>query len=284
MKLFSKNSLLAVLTLFSMSSSLIGQEYYQSFAAQECCPELNCNKFYIGGFGGGLYSNSTRMTQMGTAFFPEADEQGGPLAVLAEGRTHKTQSGFGGVQLGYEWGQCNGCNDWMFSTATEVEALFFSNTKHGHLINPTDRLPEHDFDNSFRMKMNTVLVNAVFSLDNSCMCGFTPYVGGGLGATRISLNNARSLQVSPAEEGINHFNSRTNDSTWAFAAQVKVGLRYKITECLHIFAEYRYLFIDSSNYILGSTVYPDHAVTSPWNVRIKNIQYNAFSIGLRYDI
>lgn len=33
MKLFSKNSLLAVLTVLSMSSSLIGQEYYQSFAA-----------------------------------------------------------------------------------------------------------------------------------------------------------------------------------------------------------------------------------------------------------
>lgn len=283
MKLFSKNSLLSVLTILSMSSSLIGQEYYESSVAQECCPSQDCNKLYIGGFGGGIYSNSTKITQMGTAFFVE--EVGGPLAVLAQGNTNKTSEGFGGVQVGYEWGQCfNVCNNWIFTPAAEIEALFFCNTKRGHLINSTDRLPEHDFNNSFHMNMNTVLVNAVFAIDNSCMCGFIPYVGGGLGATRLCIKNARSFQVDPLEAGINHFNSRTHDSTWAFAAQVKVGLRYKITEALHVFAEYRYLFIDSSNYIFGSTVYPNHAATSPWNVKIKNIQYNAFSIGIRYDI
>lgn len=278
LNLFSKSRLSGLLTLLSLSAA-------PSLMAWDCCDPCACNRFYIGGFGGGTYSDSTRMSQMGTAFFTEAE--GGPLAVLAQGRTKSTSSGFGGVQLGYEWSQCPlniGCSDWTISPAAEVEAYFFSNKKKGHLINPTDRLPEHDFSDSFNMNMGVYLANIVFSLNNSCLCGFTPYVGGGVGATRISMSNAKSLQVSPVEAGVNHFNSKRNDSSWAFAAQIKTGLRYKICESFHIFGEYRFLYVDSSNYIFGSTVYPTHAPTSPWNVKVKNIHYNSFAIGFQYDL
>ena len=100
---------------------------------------------------------------------------------------------------------------------------------------------------------------------------------------RHSISNATSIQVEPPE-AVNHFNSRTADSSWAFAAQAKAGLRYKLSQSFHIFGEYRYLFVDSSNFILGSTVAPDHAPTSPWNVNFRNIQYNAFVIGIQYDL
>lgn len=270
------SALSALLILSATHSSLMAWESYDSCA---------CNRFYIGGFGGGIYSNSTRMSQMGTAFFTEA--AGGPLAVYAKGHTKKRSTGFGGAQVGYEWSQsglCLGNSGWTIAPAAEVEAYFFSHKKRGHLINDTMRLPEHDFVNSFNMNMSVCLVNAVFSLNNDCMWGLTPYVGGGIGATHLSLRNAKSLQVSPAEPGINHFNSKRSDSSWAFAAQAKAGLRYKICESFHIFGEYRYLFVDSSNYIFGSTVYPTHAATSPWNVKVKNIHYNAFSFGIQYDL
>lgn len=276
--LFKKNyrsTLLALLSLSSLNSSL---------TAWESCDSDKCNRFYIGAFGGGIYSNSNEMSQMGTAFFTEAE--GGPLAVFAEGRANKTSSGFGGVQLGYEWSHspCFGCSDWNVTPASEIEAYFFSNKKKGDLINPTDRLPEHDFLDSFHMSMSTVLVNAVFSLNNSCFCRFSPYVGGGIGATHISLTHADSLQVDPLEAGINHFNSDRSDTTWAFAAQAKAGLKYKICESFYVFGEYRYLFVDTSNYILGSTVYPTHAPTSPWNVKVKGTNYNAFAVGIQYDL
>lgn len=273
---FSKRSLLGLLAFLSFNAM------QSSVAADECCDSEY--RFYVGGFGGGIYSNPTKLSQMGTAFFPEA--VGGPLAVFARGHTKKRSTGFGGVQIGYECPMNMGCLDWKLASALEVEAYFFSLKRKGHFSNDTDRvrLPEHDFVNSFNSDTSVILVNAVFALDNPCFCGFSPYIGGGIGATHISLRNGKSLQVDPPEPGINHFNSKRNDSSWAFAAQAKAGLRYKISNSLHIFGEYRFLFVDSSNYIFGSTVYKTHAPTSPWNVKLKNSYYNAFAIGIQYDL
>ncbi len=48
--------------------------------------------------------------------------------------------------------------------------------------------------------------------------------------------------------------------------------------------EYRYLYVDASNYILGATNYTTHVSTSPWNVKVKNVHYNAFAIGVQFDL
>lgn len=267
--------LLAVLALFTMNL----------MAWDDCCCNCPSHRMYVGGFGGGLFSESTKMSQEGTAFFLEA--QGGALAVLAEGKAKRRSTGFGGVQFGYEWlpslNNCE-CSSWTLAPAAEFEAFFYSNKRRGLLINPTERLDAHDFVVSFNMHSTVLLANVVFSLDNPSWCGFTPYVGGGIGAGRISIRNAKSIQADPPEVGVNHFNSKRSDSSWAFAAQAKAGLRYNITGSFHIFGEYRYLYIDSSNYILGSTVFPGYAVTSPWNFKVKNIQYNAFVVGIQYDL
>lgn len=290
-KLFSKrylSALLAVVSLSATNSSLMAEynDSWESYdSSEECCN--SSNRFYIGGFGGGLYTDSTRLTQMGTALFPE--NEGGPLAVEARGRTKSTSTGFGGVQLGYEWLQCPlqiGCSNWSIAPGAEIEAYWFSHKKRGHLISSvdTDRLPEHDFVDTFRMNSGVYLANIVLSLNNSCFKAVSPYVGLGVGATRISLKNARSTQVAPVELGVNHFNSDRNDTSWAFAAQVKAGLRYNICKSFHIFGEYRYLFVDFSNYVFGSTVYPTHAHTTTWNVKMKEIHSNAFVFGVQYDL
>lgn len=277
--LFSKGYFSTLLMLVSVSAM------HASLIACEPCDTSTCNRMYIGAFGGGIYSNSVKFYQMGTAFFSEAE--GGPLAIFAQGHTKKNAAGFGGVQIGYEWLQHPmyiGCSDWNITPAAEIEAYFYSNHKKGHFINPTNRLPEHDFSDSFHTHMNVSLVNALFALNNPCFSAFSPYIGVGIGTTRISIRKAKSLQVSPIEQGVDHFNSKRNDSSWAFAAQAKVGLRYQICDSFHLFGEYRYLFIDASNYVLGSTVYPNHAPTSPWNVKMKNVHYNAFAIGIQYDL
>lgn len=297
-KLFTKgiaSAFFALVSLIAMESSLMAWGEYCEPAPWECCaapveccgaPVECCNtsRTYIGAFGGGIYSNNTRMSQMGTAFFLEAE--GGPLSVYAQGRSKKYSSGFGGVQIGYEASRSFGNSGATLLTAGEFEAYFFSQKKRGHLINSNDtnRLPEHDFLVSFKTDMSVLLVNAVFAIDTPCLRGFTPYVGGGIGAAHFCLKHADSLQTDPPEVGINHFNSKRSDSTWAFAAQAKAGLRYKIGESLHIFGEYRYLYVDASNYILGSTVYDGHAVTSPWNVKVHNIQNNAFAFGIQFDL
>ncbi len=266
----------------TLSSALLLNTMADSLIASECCDPCNCNRFYIGAFGGGIYSNSSQVSQMGIALFSEA--VGGPLAVEARGHTHTTSSGYGGVQFGYEWSNCvDECSCWAIAPTVELEGYWFRRHLKGHLINLTDadRLPERDFLNSFHMNSGVYLANFILSLNN--VWKLSPYVGGGIGATRISLHSADSLQVDPIEVGINHFNSRTEDASWAFAAQVKAGLRYKFCN-FHIFGEYRYLFVDFSNYIFGSTVYPTHVRTTPWNIKFNNMQYNAFAFGIQYDL
>lgn len=252
-------------------------------AWDECCEEPSFNRLYIGAFGGGIYSNRNRVSQEGTAFFSELTSIG-PLSIIAEGDLKKTSSGFGGVQIGYEWSHPV-CSGWSLATAGELEIFFFKHSKKGHLINQTvNGLPEHDFFDSFHMNSNVLLANVIFAINNDCLFGFTPYVGGGIGAARVSLHKADSLQVNPVERGINHFNSNRSDSSWAFAAQVKAGLRYNFCERFHIFAEYRYVYVDSANYIFGATNYTTHVPTSPWNVKLKNVNYNAFAIGVQFDL
>lgn len=266
--------LFALVFLSAMNSCL---------TAWECCGQSSYSRLYLGAFGGGIYSNSNKVTQYGTAFFSELTSIG-PLSVIGEGHLKKTSTGFGGVQIGYERSR-RLCSGWSIAPAGELEVFFFKHKKKGHLINQTvNGLPEHDFLDSFHMNSNVMLANIVLSINNDCLRGLSPYVGGGIGATRISLHKADSFQVEPIEAGVNHFNSNRNDCSWTFAAQAKAGLRYNFCKMFHIFAEYRYLYLDSSNYIFGATNYTTHVPTSPWNVKVKNVHYNAFAIGLQFDL
>lgn len=284
--LFNKGrlaALFALLSLSAMNSSLMAWDWCdQPCCEQTCCDEPSCNRLYIGAFGGVIYSNKNKVNQYGTAYFPE--DILGPLSIIAEGHLKKTSSGFGGAQVGYEWSRPS-CSCWSFAAAGELEAFYFRHKKKGHLINKTVvGLPEHEFSDSFHLNSTVVLANAVLSVNSDCLCGISPYVGGGLGAARVSLHKANSLQVVPVEAGVNHFNSNRNDSNWAFAAQAKAGLRYNFCQMFHIFAEYRYIYVDAAHYVLGATNYPTHVPTSPWNVRVRNVHYNAFAVGLQFDL
>jgi len=268
---------------YEQPSSSCEQPFYSCEQPSYSCKQASCNRLYIGAFGGGIYSNTNKVTQYGTVFLSELTSIG-PLSVIAAGHLNETSSGFGGAQIGYEWSKPV-YSGWSLATAGELEVFFFKQKKEGHLINHTViGLPERDFFDTFHMSSNVLLANVVFAINNDCLFGFSPYVGGGIGAARVSLHQADSLQLEPLEAGINHFNSNRNDSAWTFAAQAKVGLRYNFCQMFHIFAEYRYLYIDAANYIFGATNYTTHAPTSPWNVKVKNVSYNAWAIGLQFDL
>lgn len=278
-KIYKKRYLCALVAL-----SFLGL-FNSSLRADECCPSSECNRLYIGGFGGGIFSNSTELTQAGTVFFTEAN--GGPLAINARGDSEKKWSGFGGVQIGYEWSQCPiniGYSNWSVVPAAELEAYFYHQNKKGHLLSPSERLVEQDFLDTFPMNVGVYLFNGMFSFNNCCWGRISPYVGGGVGFARICITHANSLQVSPEEGGINHFNADRSDFDWTFAAQVKAGLRYQLCGRFHLFGEYRFSYVDSSRYVFGSAVYPTHPSTSPWNVNMGRTCNNAFAIGLQFDL
>lgn len=239
--------------------------------------------FYVGAFGGRSDAAHPRVKQTGVALFP--DTAGGPLFVDARGKMKGATIGFWGLHLGYQWsgwGLGNSCRPWCLTPGVEVEGFFFNKTRHAEVFNPTTRLPEHDFLNTFPAHNQVYLVNAVFNLKAPCFDLLTPYVGVGIGVMNTYIHNANSLQIAPLEVGVNHFNSRRNASKGAFAVQGKVGLNLNIWNNFSIFGEYRALHVDNTRFMFGSTRYPDHAATTNWRVKFNETTYNMWSLGLNY--
>ena len=238
---------------------------------------------YIGIFGGGGHASNTNAAQNGTAFFPPA--AGGPLAVHATGDIGGNAA-IVGAHIGYQWLGWVLDRDclWRVAPAAELEGYYLHSIQQGDLINPTTRLPEHSFVDSFPIHAGVFLANAVFTLKNIQTNDFYPYVGIGIGAAHLSIRDADSSQVAPAEPGINHFNSNPSNSDWAFAAQGKAGFSFKIANNWRLFTEYRLLYVASSSYTFGSTVYPTHVPTTNWNVNLGHSYYNMGDVGIEYSI
>lgn len=238
-------------------------------------------KIYVGAFGGGGASSNLNAVQYGTAFFTEAE--GGPLAVNAFGEIKNHSMGFGGAQIGYQAPEIllNSNSQLTLSPAVELEGYYISkNSFTGSLLNNTDRLPEHDFDVSYPIKRSVFLINTVFTLNQPCLL-LHPYVGLGIGGALVKISDADSSQVSPLETDINHYNGNPSDMNTTFAGQVKLGLSYDISDMISVFAEYRWLYLASTDFTFGSTVYPIHAPTSSWHVQLDPQKYNLGSVGIR---
>jgi len=238
------------------------------------------NGTYIGLLGGIGYSGNNAASQKGTAFF--SSSRGGPLYVNANGDV-SGNSGILGLHVGYAWSGWQH-SAWTFIPAAELEGYYLHNTQSGHLINPTARLPEHNFFDSFPMSTGVYLVNAVFTFKNPANERIDPYVGIGIGGAHVSISGANSAQTSPAEPGVNHFNSDTGASSWLFAAQAKAGLHIGLSTHWSLFGEYRLLYLPSSSYTFGSTQYPTHVPTSRWSAGITDMFYNMGVAGLEYSV
>lgn len=241
-------------------------------------------KFYVSALGG--YGSSTKfdINQYGTAFYTEAN--GGPLAVNAFGRTDNRSIWLVGAHIGYQVPEILlDCNlQWTLVPAAELEGYYLDNNSFtGHLVNDeATRLPEHDFIVTYPMKSGVFLTNAVLNLNIPCL-RFHPYVGAGIGGAVVSISGAKATQITPPEPGINHYNSNTRDIASTFAGQVKVGLSYDFNKCFSLFAEYRWLYLSSTHFLFGSTVYPGHPVTSNWQVKLDPQSYNMGTVGIRYS-
>jgi hypothetical protein len=232
---------------------------------------------YVGVFGGAGSRSSSGVSQSGTAFFPEVE--GGPLAIDATGRTSSGGVGFGGAHLGYEWSYGA-----YLRPALEIEGFYMGgNQQRATLVNPTDRLEEHTFDNTFPTRTTVLLANMVVGFRTPYQ-GITPYIGGGIGAANVSIAGATSTQIDPPEPGINHFNSNPDSSAWTFAAQAKAGARLALGDSgAFLFGEYRYLYVGDVNQVFGSTAYPTHVPTSPWTAGFGGTSHHLAAGGVGFS-
>lgn len=244
-------------------------------------------KFYVGLFGGGGSSNQFHVSQFGTAYYPEAS--GGPLAVDAFGHTNSRAGGFYGAQIGYQapaillYSGSSIWTQWAIAPAFEIEGYIFSKrTYTADITNDTPRLDAHEFVNTYPMERSVFLANAVFSFNNPCYL-VHPYIGIGIGGAIVKISGADATQVDFLELGINHYNSNTSDTNSTFAGQIKAGLSYDISESVNLFAEYRWLYLSSTQFEFGSTVYPGHVETSNWTVKMDPQHYNLGTVGIRFS-
>jgi opacity protein-like surface antigen len=270
-----------VFSLFALMgiSAVQAQESPSSLAEKPKHEKSNSDLtgFYFGGFGG-WGSNSFDVVQKGIAFY--LSPQGGPLVVDSDGKTNHNGYGFGGVHVGYEWLKKKPSKV-SLTPAVELEGYYFAQTKKVTLVNPTERLDFHEFEDTFPTRVGIIIADFVLALTNDYL---TPYISGGLGAAIVSIRGADATQTEFPEPGINHFNSNSNAFNWAFAAQAKAGVRYSFFKHMRLFAEYRFLFIAENDYTFGHTVYPGHVATSDWTVTFDGIYNNLFSMGIDFPL
>lgn len=243
-------------------------------------------KIYVGLFGGYASPDNVSVSQYGTALYTEA--AGGPLAVNSFGTTTGNNVGVFGGKVGYQWAPVPFIphnQEWGIAPAVELEGYTFgNNTFKGTTSNNTARLDEHTFNLSFPTRTNVYLANLVLNLEAARLGRFSPYVGAGVGGAFTRISGADATQLAPPEAGVNHFNSNASDSEGAVAGQVKVGLNVMLNNYFTMFVEYQWLYMASTSYVFGSTVYATHPVTSPWQVSMGAQQYNQGIIGLQLNI
>ncbi len=232
---------------------------------------------YIGLFGGLGSASSTSLRQEGGFYLP------GPfnrrIGVDAKGDTGSKHVALGGIQAGYEWSRVNlGQSKWAFKPAVELEGIYIG--KHSPVgdmpIQPRILGTQYV---TVPMTAGVLLANAVFTVQTPYSNKIFPYLGVGAGVARVSIKGADS--ANPNEPGINHFDSNPDASDSAFAMQFKAGLKGEVARNLFLFAEYRYLSIDSTRYTFGETL-PPHLPTDDWKLSMGRQAYNLFVAGLQY--
>jgi opacity protein-like surface antigen len=252
--------------------------------ASHTLTESTPGKIYIGVFGGYGSSDNFNSSQLGTAFFSEAE--GGPLSVNAFGQLKSQSASFFGAQLGYLAPEVliSPSSTWTLGPAIELEGYSMSSSSfNGTLINNTVRLAERNFSVSYPMGRTVFLANAVINFNIPCLV-VHPYVGLGIGDAIVRISGANSTQVNPPEAGINHFNTNGSDTNSTFAGQIKLGLSYDINSYVTLFADYRWLYLASTHFVFGSTVSPVHVETSSWQVKLDAQRYNLGNIGVRFNL
>ncbi|MFA5489200.1 MAG: outer membrane beta-barrel protein [Candidimonas sp.] len=234
---------------------------------------------YVGLFGGAGSAISANLEQKGAVILNPSPTR--LLPIKASGATGGAHVSFGGAQVGYSWDRWGSAQSkWGLKPAVELEGIYLG--KHA----PTGEMPVMPRALGMQyvtipMTTGVLLANAVFTMQTPYSDTVFPYLGVGAGIASISIKGSDS--ANPSEPGINHFNSDPDASASAFALQLKAGLKAQMNKHLSLFAEYRYLSINSTNYTFGATDYPGvHLPTKPWNVSLGRQHYNLFAVGLQY--
>lgn len=146
---------------------------------------------------------------------------------------------------------------WNFHKYFSTDISFQSSNKHilkdddDDYINAVSRNVE--FRHRAKLKYVNIFINAY--LKPLKWKDFTPYIGGGVGFSRKTVNNFRvfsdlnpSAINDPADGNFYLFMVRSSGIKTTFAWNVALGMEYGINENISLTAEYKYMDLGKANY------------------------------------
>lgn len=116
----------------------------------------------------------------------------------------------------------------------------------------------------------TVLFNGYF--DIGTWSGFTPYVGAGVGASYVKVDNVAFVNPNGAT------GTYEGDEKWNFSWALMAGTSYEVSENLAIDAGYRYLHIGEGK----TKPVNGNGITAP--IQYKDLAAHEFRMGVRYSL
>lgn len=255
---------------------------------------------YINPYAGGVYTGVVTTEQNGVAhkrgnynaFNTDFDLN---VRVVGESETAT------GYTVGLTYGTIWTKKDRQLNTGIELDVFNTRSTHNSLLVNPADQIVsnvvgpnadsvtdfvkhhygagEHRFSNVMVMSSWNAAGNLVFAVTLSPRVTFNSAMG--LGFSAITLKDAESLQVSPADAipgfettidngggAVNHFNTNNTASKNLMFGQFRLGTRISVNPKLAVSIDLRGTYRGAGEFTFGSTKYSDHAPTDNWNYTI----------------
>jgi opacity protein-like surface antigen len=131
---------------------------------------------------------------------------------------------------------------------------------------------------SFGLKSDVYLANLYYDID--CRCGFTPYVGAGLGFVRHNTSNGH---ITDTVNGQGVTGTIDAASSTHVAGALMAGLTYQIRERMSIDAGYRFLYLGQTATGAVKDTFSTNTVVIAPDPTVEQIHAHEFRVGLRYD-
>jgi opacity protein-like surface antigen len=133
---------------------------------------------------------------------------------------------------------------------------------------------------AFGLKSDVFLANLYYDID--CRCGFTPYVGAGLGFVRHRTTGGTVTGLDANDQVVRNIGTVDGSSSTHVAGALMAGVSFQLRERMNIDAGYRFLYLGETatgavrDNVGGLMVAPDPSV--------EQIHAHEFRIGMRYDL
>ncbi len=167
-------------------------------------------------------------------------------------------SGTIGGGIGYKWNWFRGDITFDYGNAPK----FVGDTYASPLVNAP-------FHVTAKLATYTTLANAY--IDMGTWCGFTPYIGGGIGATYLKPSGFALTDTTGTT-----YSTIGTDAKWTFSWAAMGGVSYAFSPVFLIDASYRYLSLGEARNMV-SMIPP-----ALGDVTYGNLTAQEFRLGLRY--